>query len=216
MYREVLRKQSKNGAQTQTIILIDKPNLPKIPQPEYSAPRPLTSEEQAIENRRAAKEYLSFTVSATVFLDKKEAPLTELRWREGEKEYIAYSNVDFRYLDQLIEFETEKYIVSWFPFVGSCEKGDLPDGEWEKIHRKVKFQHKFAEYAVDITEAEMKKHESIFAPLDAVHDYYDLNSKSLRLNYLRREEAEKKRQAELDSNPPKIPDTVIHFWPVKS
>ncbi len=86
--------------------------------PPTPAPRPVTPEEQAVSDRMEEKVYAMLNVRATVYLGDK-TPVTELRWRNeaGALEYVAFSNVDFRYLTQLSTLETETTVYSWFPFV---------------------------------------------------------------------------------------------------
>lgn len=83
------------------------------------APQPLSAEEQAIADRRAAKRYAVVAIHADVHLG--ERPLTELWWSDEAGAHRALSNVDFRLFSAVREWETERDVFLWLQFVAAAD-----------------------------------------------------------------------------------------------
>ena len=151
-------------------------------------------------------------LTASVYIGKPT--ITELRWRDetGEKEYQAWSNIDFRYLTQLPYLETPTTVYQWFPFVDAYTLADFPAGEKPPIPKGLKLRAKGADYVVNLTGKELVSQEITLAGLDYLHAYYQLNYAELKAAYKKRQAENDARERELMLNPPKTPDTTIRFW----
>jgi hypothetical protein len=214
VYSELSRKVVDYGDHKVSLVRIRPPNLPKAPLPPPS-PVP-TAEEQATAERYAKKGYAMLSVTATVY--RGNPTITELTWRDdsGENEYRAWSNADFRYLTQLPSLETETMVYCWFPFIFEYDLSDWPADQKSPIPRGLKFSRTAAEYYVDERAKALKDQEVTLAGLDYLHAYYQIHYKELKADYEKREAENEAREKELRKNPPKTPDTIIHFWTVKS
>lgn len=193
-----------------TLIRVRPPVLPKAPPP--PAPPAPTPDQKAIEKRMATKASASLNLTASVYIGKPT--ITELRWRDetGEKEYQAWSNIDFRYLTQLPYLETPTTVYQWFPFVDAYTLADFPAGEKPPIPKGLKLGTKGADYVVNLTGKERDSQEITLAGLDYLHAYYQLNYAELKAAYEKMQAENDARRRELMLNPPKTPDTTIRFW----
>jgi hypothetical protein len=216
-YKEVVRKEVRLGDHTVTLIRVRPPALPKVVPAPAAAPRPLTAEEKAYEERVAKKAYATLSLSAMVYLGGK-TPVTELRWRNesGDIEYRAWSNVDFRYLTQLTQLETDATVYAWFPFVADCDLADWPKNEKSPVPRGLDFSRTEAEYFVDARSKDLKSEEATLAGLDYLHAYYQLNARALKSDYEKRLADARAEEIRLARNPPKTPDSTTYFWPIQS
>ena len=212
---EVTRKVVTLGDHKITYIRIRPPSLPQLPP--APAPRPLTTEEQATFDRMAEKAYAMLNLTVTVYLGGPQ-PISELRWRDetGEKSFRAWSNVDFRYLTQLLQFETQTTVFSWFPMVDEVALSEWPADQPSPVPSGLQFDPGVAEYFVDSQVAALKSEETTLAGLDYLHAFSQLHAAELKTDYERREADYVAREKALREHPPKTPDTVIHFWPVQS
>lgn len=203
VFRELGRKQVSVGDHVITYVRV----LPPKPQVVQSAPASTPSaEEVAFAKRRESKRAELLFFSATVY----PGPVTELRWRHDDREFVAYSNVDFRHLSQTPEIETDTTVFSLMGMIsvldGEVTPSPLPAG--------AAFSGTSAEYLVDCTESEMAANEPAFAALDAIHSFYEGNRGNLIAAAARREtEQAAKERAELE-HPVKRSDPVIRFWKI--
>jgi hypothetical protein len=216
-FTEVARKEVRLGDHTVTLIRVRPPALPKVVPAPTAASRPLTAEEKAYEERVAKKAYATLSLSATVYLGGP-APVTELRWRNesGDIEYHAWSNVDFRYLTQLTQLETDSTVYSWFPFVSDCELAGMPDDEKSPLPAALNFSRTEAEYVVEVRAGGLRGEETTLAGLDYLHAYYQLHYAELKADHERRETLNAAEAENLRKNPPRTPDATLRFWPIKS
>jgi hypothetical protein len=216
-FTEVTRKEVRLGDHTVTLIRVRPPALPKVVPAPTAASRPLTAEEKAYEERVAKKAYATLSLSATVYLGGP-APVTELRWRNesGDIEYRAWSNVDFRYLTQLTQLETDSTVYAWFPFVADCDLAGLPADEKPALPAGLDFSRTEAEYVVEARADGLQGQETTLAGLDYLHAYYQLNYADLKADYEKREALNAAEAETLRKNPPRTPDATLRFWPVKS
>jgi len=198
-----------------TYIRIRPPSLPLLPPP--PTPRPLTTEEQSTLARLAEKSYVTLNITATVYLGGI-CPVTKLRWRDanGELSFVAWSNVDFRHLTQIHQFETENTVYAWFPFVDEIVLAEWPSDQPQPIPADLQFAPGFCEYYLNAETAGLKSEETILAGLDYLHAYAQLNATQLKADFELRLAEAAAREKRLREHPPKTPDTVIHFWPVQS
>lgn len=215
-FTELSRKVVNLGDHKITFVRVRPPVLPAPPPP--PPVRKPTAEEIATAKRMEKKAYATLNITATVYLDKNRT-VSELRWRNeetGNHEYRAYSNVDFRYLTQLHHLETETTVYAWFPFVSEYDLRNLPADEEPPRLPDLVFSGKEAEYFVDSRAKSVETEEMTLAGLDYLHAYYQLNHAKLKWDYEKRMAENEARERELRENPSIKPDTVMHFWPIKS
>jgi hypothetical protein len=209
-FSEISRRVINLGDHTMTLIRVRPPVLPKAPPPP-AAPAP-TADQIATEERMAKKSFASLNLTATVYLGKQT--VTELRWRDetGEKEYQAWSNVDFRYLTQLSSFETPTTVYQWFPFVDAYMLSDFPAGQKPPIPKGLKLSSKGVDYVASLNTKDLVAQESTLTGLDYLHAFYELHYAELKASYEKTEAENAAREEQLRLNPPKTPDTTLRFW----
>ncbi len=214
-YSEVARKEVRLGDHKITLIRVRPPSLPKVAPATAAPPRPPTAEEKAYEERVATKGYATLQVSATVYFGRKTI-VTELRWRNdaGDIEYRAYSNVDFRYLTELTQLETETTVYSWFPFLYECDLASWPKNEKSPLPPGLDFSANEAEYFVEAGAKALKSEETTLAGLDYLHAYYQLHFAELKAGYEKREKLAAAEEKARRKNPPTVPDSTLRWWPV--
>jgi hypothetical protein len=214
-FSEISRREVTVGDHKMTLIRVRPPALPKAPPPLPAPPAP-TADQIATEQRMAQKAFASLNLTATVYLGKPT--ITELRWRDetGEKEFKAWSNIDFRYLTQLPYLETPTTVYLWFPIVDAYTLADFPAGEKPPIPKGLKLGGKGADYVVNLTAKDLAAQETTLAGLDYLHAYYQLNASALKSDYEKRLADASAEEIRLARNPPKKADTVTYFWPIQS
>lgn len=214
---ELNRKTVHLGTHQVTYIRITPPQLPRLPVQPAPPPRELTPEDQAAEDARAAKTYEQLSFTCMVYVGSPT--VTELTWWHEGKRHRAWSNVDFRHLTQLGHLETETHVFSWFPFVSDAAVADIPVAERPAELSLFTAADPAPTYFFEGSEEEMAEVAGTLRGLDYLHAYYQLHREQLAADHAKRmQEAAlyEARAAELAKNPPKPPDTVIHFWKVPS
>ena len=153
--------------------------------------------------RRAAKRHATFSVVATVYAGSPV--FTELRWTAAGREWLAYSNVDFRALTQLPWIETDDTVYQWFPLVvtGDVESRPAPSG--------LVFADEGADYYVLAGRAEWQAAPEAFVALDWLHAYYEVHRARLDADLARRLAEQARRAAE--PPPPPKPRVVRYYVP---
>ena len=213
--QEISKKVENRGDHTATYVRIRPPVLPKAPLPPM--PRPPTAEEQARADELAEKAYVSLSLAGVVYLDGKRA-ISELRWRDQqmpEVEYRVYSNADFRFLTQLDHLETANAVYSWFPFIDEIDLKEWPKDQPSPLPRGIKFSTTEIEYYLDKRSRSAAGQESVLEGLDYLHAYYQLHYAKLKAAYEHRIAEQAKVERELRENPPRKPNTILYWWPVK-
>lgn len=166
-------------------------------------------------------------LSATVF-DRKFSQIT---WRDkAHKEWKILSNIDFRYLGGIGQFEDETHHWVTFLFVDevdtarqqeiallAAEKGfpyepRKPDPAFSLAPADF-LSNPEPEYIV-IADSEGAIPAALYEELDAVHRYYEANEERLIATYKRQRVMNGARQAWKAANPPEPKDSVINFWKV--
>ena len=200
---------------------------PRVPMPAPVA-QPLSLAESAAAEARAKKISEVLMISATVY----DRQMTELRWRAGNREYHAWSNIDFNYLAGHSEIETEdsvyflimglgnetrESVAEWNRFAPEVEHlaaAEGLSGQWETkaVPDLAKFPAGRSTYLLI---GDPPADDSLTA-LDALHRYYDANRLRLISDYAKREAARTARDQWLKEHPSAPQDTVIYFWPKKS
>lgn len=205
VFRELGRKQVVLGDHKVTYVRVLPPKLPVLPAPAVHVP---SAEELAVAAGRESKQFVALTFSATVY----PGPVTEIRWRYGDRQLVAYSNVDFALLTQTFEVETADAVISIFGVIGSCDAGGakfaLPEG--------VKFSGTAAEYIVDCSEAEMRDLKEAFVGLDALHGYVEAHRSELILAAAKRAELQAQAEAAAKAQSSQPRDIIVRLWRIEN
>lgn len=194
---------------------------PQTPAPLPEA-KPLTAEEAAAAEARAKKKFDALFLSATVY----DRSVTELRWWFENREYRAWSNVDFNYFAGAGEIETEDTVYWLIMGLGNDtaesvaaanERAAAEGWNWHKdLPSAVRFNPARAEYFLAADSKGSEPPAEALAAIDALHRYYDTNRTRLAEEYAKREAARIAQEQWLKEHPPVPKDTVINFWPKKS
>jgi hypothetical protein len=197
------------------------PLPPKTPAPLPEA-KVLTPQEAAAVEARARKKFEALFLSATVY-DRR---VTELRWWFDNREYRAWSNVDFNYLAGAGEIETEDSVYWLIMGLGNDtaesvaaanERAATQGWNWHKeLPSPVRFNPARAEYFLATENKAPEPSAEALAAIDALHRYYDANRARLTEDYEKREAARIAQEQWLKEHPPVPKDTMINFWPKKS
>ncbi len=200
------------GERTITYVRIRPPALPPRPVPAPAPAGEPSAADLAEWARLEAKPRITLAISATVHL--RPPVVTELRWRSAGREWVAWSNVDFRLLSQLADWETEAAVYNWFAFMS--EVGPEDDERPAELGLAPASEQTPAEYVVEGTPAEVAAAEAELTPLDYLHAFHDVNRAELLAAQAAREAAaaEAARQAALA--PPKPKDQTIYFWKIET
>jgi hypothetical protein len=180
------------------------PILPAPPAP------PLPSDAELREElKQAAKSFQSLSLQAIIYPANGIAPLcTVLIWQgESGRKWRAVSNVDFRLLEQIGQFETEDAVYEWFLLVEVAGAGDA-------TRPVVNLAATPARFRVDASAADLAAAPADFEALNHLHRYVDTHREALIAAYavaLAREAESDRRERELREHPLKKPDTVIRF-----
>ena len=177
------------------------------PKPE---PKPLSPEEMAAQEARAKKKSEVLMLFATVY----DHRVTELRWSSGERQYRAWSSIDFNDFAGSAKIETADTVYLLMLGLGNETAGS--GSAWRKDLPAAEL---FAPRRSGYLFANAEKNEpppEVLAPLDAIHIYYDANRERLHEEAGRRTAEWQAREQALKENPPKPPDTIIRFWPNRS
>ncbi len=182
---------------------------------------PLSLAESVAAEARASKKSAVLMLSATVH----DRQVTELRWRSGNRDCRAWSNLDFNYLAGLGEIETADCVYYLIMGLGNesresaaeAERLAASDGLAAPVETKIvpdlaKFPAGRSAYLLS---GEAPTNDSL-AALDALHRYFDTHRIRLIADYAEREATRIAREQWLKEHPPMPQDTVIYFWPKKS
>lgn len=198
---ELSRRVEVVDGKTIIVIRARPPARLPAPPPAPAVAAPPSAAERLEERRLAARKHASFTVVATVFAGPPV--LTELRWNAAGREWLAFSNVDFRALTQLSSMEIGDTIWQWFPFVtdGDAESRPRPPG--------LSFSGLEAEYVVYASRAEWEAAPEAFTALDWLISYYEDNRIALDTALAMRRAEAARRAAE--PPPPPKPVVIRHY-----
>lgn len=187
--------------------------------PVAAEPPPLTREEVASIARREAKTQRLLQVSATV-IDQR---VTFLRWSDGQTEFHAVSNVDFRYLCGLDEIETTDTVFRFLMGYGDetfteeerasgALRQRLAEFGLERLPEPHEFPSAAPCWRLLRTRPARFASETTPAAIDALHAHYAAHRAELEKGWQQREatrlEAERQRREHPD--PPE--HLIIRFW----
>ena len=190
--------------------------------------KPLSLAESAAAEARAAKKSEVLMISATVY-DRR---VTEVHWHSGNREYRAWSNIDFNYLAGQGEIETADCVYFFIMGLGNQTRKSVAEWnrfapEWERLAAAEGLADQWETKAVpDLAKFPVGRStyllsgdppaDDSLAALDALHRYYDANRIRLIADYTKHEATRIAREQRLKEYPPRPQDTVINFWPEKS
>ena len=181
----------------------------KAPAPKPEA-KPLSPEEMAAQEARAKKKFEVLMLFATVY----DHRVTELRWSSGERQYRAWSGIDFNDFAGCAKIETEDTV--YLLMLGLGNETAVGASTWRKdLPAAELFDPKRSGYLLAGAETDEPPPEAL-APLDAIHIYYDANRDRLHGEAGRRTAERLASEQALKEPPPKPQDAVIRFWPKKS
>ncbi len=158
----------------------------------------------AEEARLAAKACVDWQPAVIVHL--RPPVVSELHFQVAGRPVTVWTNVDFRVLASISQWENASTVFVGFPIV--TEIGPEDDVRPADLN----LTPGPAEYVVEATAAELAGHEADLTPLDALLAYHDLHREALVAEQARREAlaAELDRQAAEARTKPTA--TTIYFW----
>ncbi len=195
------------GGRTTTFVRIRPPALPASPaSTSEPAPEP-DAAALAEEARLATKACVGWQPAVVVHL--RPPVVSELRIEVAGRPVTVWSNVDFRVLASVCQWESASTVYVGFPIV--TEVGPEDDVRPADLN----LSPGSAEYVVEATAADLAGHETDLAPLDAILAYHDLHREALVAEQARREAlaAELDRQAAEAAAKPR--HEKIYFWKVQ-
>jgi hypothetical protein len=210
---ELSRKTVDLGTHTATYIRIAPPALPTLPAdvalPAAAAP---SAEEAAAEAARAAKTQVELSPSCTVYVNVGHPTITELIWWSEGRRRRAWSNVNFLHLTRSKALETSTHVVWWAPMVSESSVEGISTAELPAGFSLFTSADTAPVYFFEGDESDMATEADTLFALDLLHAYYELHRERLAAEHAQIAAEAAARAAELESNPPIPPDTVIHFW----
>jgi hypothetical protein len=206
-YQVIRQRRVSLGNRSLIYNLVVPPVFPKRTAP-VAGSEQLTPEEEQTEMRLEQKDWQMFSFSAVIY----DHRITEITW--GDKsQYRAYSNIDLSHLfnTSFIETDTTVYDLFFMPFNESTE--DDPDAA-KRLPSLEAFSLTRFEYILD--KSYPIPTADALAPLDALHAYYNANSKQLAIDYAKNVADQHAQELWQKAHPPVPKDTVVNFWPIKS
>ena len=186
------------------------PVLPSQPAPvSPSSGPPLSAEAQEAQAQRDTKRRAARGLSATVY----DRQLTQLCWSVAGQRFIAFSNIDFNFLSNVMEIETEDTVYQLLLAVTNEARpaGDV-DPNATPIPPVSWFSPIRSEYLLLEDEAAPLPDGSV-PGLDAIHMHFDAHRQQLIADYAAREAARLLREQWLADHPPEPVETTVNFWP---
>lgn len=189
-----------DGSRTITFVRIRPPSLPTKTPATLGEP----GDRNDVAERTESKESLFLELTATVYL--QPPVVTKLTWRSTDREWVLWSNIDFRLLTPLHQWESTTTVYSWFPMV--FEHLDQADDRPKNLNLAAGP----AEYLIVGNQDDVAAHAADFMPFDFLHAYHDLHRAELIAELARRERLneELQRRAAAAKKQPK--DETIFFW----
>lgn len=195
---------------------------PAIERPQVDEPADLPEDLEAEIERRKAKPSLALHLVGRVI----DGEFTEITWRDGGKEYVAYSNVDFTLFGGMVDFETDEAFYSVLVSATNTTREQIreqrrfaKEQEIAYTPRRIPslppFNADQAEYVIFGDQEELRDQEYVLKPLDAMHVYFDQYEETLRIQQQRVTALREARQRYEEAHPETPEDTVINFWPVR-
>lgn len=204
--QELSRKTVRVGGRSITYLRIAPPEF--VPtNPTTTAVTLPTELELAREKARQAKTFEFVSLSVSVFVEGEKI-VSELVWWNGERRLRAVSNVDFRLLADLVEFETASHVFGWFPLTF-----ELPGQPEAGLAAKLPPAGAGADFVFLGSPEDAAANEVTLGALDALHAYYELNERALAEAFRKRRAAEDAAEERRLREPaPTAPDTIVYFW----
>lgn len=158
-----------------------------------------------------------FSLSATVF-DRR---ITHLRWEHAGRSYSAWSSIDFNYLRGATSWETANASYMVLLGVGDTTSKDfeasnqimreagIDDYEPKRIPDASVFTPRQVEYLI---ESAPDEDAAAFEAIDALHDYYERNTRQLQIDYRNTQRLNAARERHEAAHPEPPRKAVLNFW----
>lgn len=194
------------GSHSVTFNHIEPPILPVKPLPEPVALS--EAEEQEVE-RRARKQHVSISLSATIY-DKE---VTELTWTYQGRDYRAFSNIDFNIVRMIDTFETADTVYALNMGLGNETRQAASQ---QSPQKQIPFVTQFDQSKADFKLASSRRIPTeALKGIEALHAYYNTNSGMLMEKLALQEKADQDRAQWLKENPELPKNIITNFWLVK-
>lgn len=207
---------------------VETPPLLPQPAPAERATAPTleytpTAEELAEMRRWEAVNHVSLFLSCTVYDDR----LTEVRFRHEDADITFWSTINFHYLSQLIDLQTNDTYYSIMMGIGDSTTEELLQQNAEL--RRMGRSDLLSTPPADLLNASKTQRNSSWrvtskrpVPPEAqgaiadLHAHFDANRDTLIAARAEREAAWATHEQWLKDNPPQPKSTVIQFFPIRS
>ncbi len=152
-------------------------------------------------------------IGATVY----DHQMTDLRWFDGDQWVRAFSNFDFNYLTDTVEFETDDTIYEIFLITGDMAS-DYLVGDNQTLQWLAQARRELPSTGIGyrIADGNAMSNPATLVGLDDLCAYFNANKDQLVRDYQKRTADWERQERWNKAHPPVQQDTVINFWPVKS
>ncbi|TVP77431.1 MAG: hypothetical protein EA353_10495 [Puniceicoccaceae bacterium] len=167
-------------------------------------------------------------LTATVF----DETLTKVTWRdESRMKWTILSNIDFRYLRGVVQFEDKTNRWMSFLFVDEVDSTREKEIALHAAEKGFQYEPRTLEPWLSLVPADFMSStepeyiimadsestipEALYEELDALHRHYAANEEQLIAAYEYDKVMSAARRAWHEANPPEPKDTVINFWKVR-
>lgn len=171
--------------------------------------------------RRLSMERRTLSMTIRIFDDS----LSEITWRGNGREIVAWSNMDFRYLNAFGEMEVDKVVYSLVAFVTVTSREEELARQKMVIERgfdyglrelpdPAAFSGKDPEYLV-FPDGEGDIPGELFENLDALHRYYVDNEVELKAAWQRAKALAEARKRHEQAYPENEGPVIINSWRIE-
>ncbi len=156
------------------------------------------------------KPYKMLLLSATVY----DHRFTEVRWNDGAGAALrAYVNIDLRYFTTVANLETDDAVYD-LVFAWGDDTADSISRAGRQPPNLAAFPPGRSSYQIVAGDASARP--DALAALDALCIYFDAHGARMVADYNQQQADNAAHRQWLRDHPPAQPDTVIHYWPLKS
>jgi hypothetical protein len=218
---EVLgRSTTKIPGGSVTLIRIRPPAIPARQEPPVSVhTAPVSAEAKAALEREDAKPYSILSVTCMVYTRADgSVGVTELTWRDGERQFRAWSTADFRLLRQFSNLSLEKYRIQWMPFIDALPLAEVPAGQQPvglQLFPASREPNALPEYYFEGSEEDAADAAPALAALDWLHAEYYLHKEQLAADIAQREAAAAEQARKAAENAAKPKEHTVFFWKIQ-
>lgn len=203
-------------------VLKSAPVKESVSEPAGRAPM---SEELAEARRWEALGHVTLNLSCTVV---EGSGWTELRWRNGNQEVVAWSTFPFKTLEGILDFSTEETAYTLMLTVQEITPAEVSAGNAEVRRRALDpgLLVSIPSIAGNAAAGSGRSSCRFVAPeqvppemrlaMEDLHRYADTHREQIARAYQEREAVRLAREKELRENPPQPRDTIIRYFPIRS